>query len=271
MKARKKKIPKRDQAFQRAVARLPHSWLIDHQLLIVAPSKHAPQYALAGQWRPEIYHTQRWISYSLVMAYTNKHKNVHSKFGRMMLKGYFLCFGLALLPACGDKLGQLLREFLEIKEWLRVDKQGQIRKTKAKESKTHLIEVIKYLRITNCNPQIQQALENYWNNKNREKAYKLANRLKHGWAQHYLGIKTKIAEHITRDKKGNITAVSFGTAPVSEKTLYKDISILRKANNLFVKCAEEIDKIIDFEQFYEVIDEIKDGRRILKYKLKGEV
>ena len=116
---RKKKIPKRDEQFQKSLLYLSDEWLENYESLTVKKAN----YALAGQWRPEIYYNQRYLRYSLIMAYTNNHKNVHNKISRMAIKEYHLTFGFVLLPACWDKLAQLLREFLEIKKWIQFKKQ----------------------------------------------------------------------------------------------------------------------------------------------------
>lgn len=243
---RKRQIPKRDIEFQKSVARLPNSWINQYELL-------APQgkinYAYAGQWRIEIYHTQRWLAYSLDMAYTNKHKNVHDKYSRMAIKGYYLCFGLVLLPACEDKLAQLLREFLEIKKW------PWKKPKQADEKKTSLKKVIDYLETTKNNPEILEVLNKYWKNKYVGESRELANKIKHRWSPHYIGIKEKLSERlkIGKDEKGEIKKIIIrgGEAPVKENVLYNHITTLKKANNAFVECAQEIDKIINFNQFYE--------------------
>lgn len=232
-KLSKNKISVRDQMFQKSILCLPHSWLEEHQLLVM----HAPQYALSGQWRPEIYDTQRRIFYSLVMAYTNDHKNVHNKPSRIMVKEYHLTSGLILLPACGDKLAQLLREFFQISE--------------LDEKSTLLGHLVGHLRGMDVASEIKSVVTKYLDAEDRKAAYEMANKIKHRWSQHYSGVKTKVSEHIVKDKKGNIVGASFGTAPVSEGILYRDISILKSANNLFVECAEGIDKIINFGQFHQ--------------------
>lgn len=178
------------------------------------------------------------------MAYTNNHKNIHDKFSRMAIKAYFLTFGCILLLTCWDKLAQLLREFFEIKEWSHLEKPK-----KATEKTTYMQILIDYLNLTkSCSP-IKSVLEKYWREKERGDVYELANRIKHRWSKHYLGIKTKTSEKIKIT--GNEFTYTFGDKPVDEKVLYKDIVILKKANNSFVKCALEIDELINFKQFYK--------------------
>lgn len=235
----KKKIPKRDKKFQSTLLKLNDDWIENYENLILINEKYE-KYALAGQWRPEIYYTQRHLCLSLIMAYTNNHKNVHDKLSRRAIKAYHLTFGFVLFPACWDKLAQLLREFLEIKKW--------INKKEANENNTSFIKVLEYLRKTKIYPNIQQTLNKYWEQQIRCKVYEIANEIKHRWSKHYIGIKTKISnKHENFEKSGSYI---IGDKPVDEKVLYKDISLLKKANNLFVKCTKEIDKII-FDQFYD--------------------
>lgn len=213
----KKKIPKRDERFQDSLLFLPDEWIENYEFLVF---KNKINYALAAQWRPEIYYTQRHLWFSIIMAYTNNHKNVHDKFSRMAIKAYFLTFGCILLPACWDKLAQLLREFFEIKEWSHLEKPK-----KATEKNTYMETLISYLNSKSCSP-IRSALEKYWKEKEKKDAYELARQIKHRLSY-------------------------FETKAVDEKVLYKDIAILKKANNSFVKCALEIDELINFKQFYK--------------------
>jgi len=244
---RKKKIPKRDEQFQKSLLYLPNDWLENYESLTVIGKIN---YALAGQWRPEIYYTQRDLLYSLIMAYTNNHKNVHNKISRRAIKEYHLTFGFVLLPACWDKLAQLLREFLAIKKWIQFKDQRN-----ATEDNTNMQTLIDYLNFTKSNPQINSILKKYWDKKEREDSYNLANQIKHKWSQHYVGIKTKTSDRIKISR--NSVSFSFGDKPVDEKVLYKDISLLEKANNSFVKCAIEVDKIINFNQFFKTENGIK--------------
>jgi len=245
----KKKIPIRDIKFQKSILSLEKSWIESYDLLFLEGKIN---YARAGQWRPEIYEIQRDLFYSLIMAYTNNHKNVHDKISRMFVKSYHLKFGFVLLPACWDKLAQLVREFLEIKKWSHLKKPK-----KATEDTTSMKTLIRYLNVTKNSSKIKQILKNYWNEENRKKAFEIANKLKHRWSQHYIGIKTKTSERLRVSE--NSLSYTFGDKPVDGKVLYEHISILKEANNSFVKCAMEIDKVIDYNQFYT----FKNGKKTL--------
>jgi len=241
---KKLKIPKRDEVFQKSIERLPEDWLKDYQDLLCI---NKINYAFAGQWRPEIFHTQRALLFSLGMAFTNNHKNVHSKDSRIWLKSLFLMFGFFLFPACLDKLAQLLREFFEIDE--------------LKEKETNLHEIINKIKGKNKNGNILKILKDLLNNNYVKESRILANAFKHRWSPHYLGIKSKISDYtkIKKDKSGSIIKLEhpIGLAQIpKEKELYNHINILKKANNAFVRCATEIDKIINFNQFYKTKNRI---------------
>ncbi len=242
---KKHKIPKRDKNFQKSVEMITENWLDDHQILL---NINKVKYAFAGQWRPEVYHTQRALFFALTMAFTNKHKNVHDKYSRIWIKSLFLMFGFFLFPACLDKLAQMLRELFEIKE--------------LKEKDTDIYKIVNYLKKINKNENILYILNKLINDKYVKQAKNLANSFKHKWSPHYLGIRTKISEYtkIGRDKNGKIIkmiAPIFPSKKGSIKDLYKDIRVLKKANNFFVKCAIEIDKVINFDQFYKIKNCVK--------------
>lgn len=256
---KKCRIPKRDKNFQKSVEMITENWLDDHQILL---NINKVKYAFGGQWRPEVYHTQRALFFALTMAFTNKHKNVHDKYSRIWIKSLFLMFGFFLFPACLDKLAQMLREFFEIKEW-----KAKNKSIKAEEKNTNIFKIINYLEKINKNEDILSILKKIINDKYVIKAKTLANAFKHKWSSHYLGIKTKISDYtkIEKDKNGKITKMIAPIFPCKKgdiKNLYKHIGILRKANNIFVKCAAEIDKIINFDQFYK----IENGVNHLLYK-----
>ncbi|HOV22352.1 MAG TPA: hypothetical protein PLW95_06720 [bacterium] len=245
----KKKIPKRDDKFQRYIKQIDDTWGEEvYEFTILKKYK-------VDFWKYQIYHTQRWLSYSIAMAYTNQHKNVHNKISRMAIKSYHLSSGLVLLPACWDKLAQLLRCFLGIK-FSKENLQG--RSAEEKERKlTNFQKIMDYLKKGNTciENKIYRTLLPYWNenkeeSKRRKRIYDLANEVKHKIHPEYLGIPVKDYIEI-KEEELNQGRFSFGSKAIKEDVLYEHIKLLKKANNSFVKCVVKIDQIIDFEQFYK--------------------
>ncbi len=241
------RIPtKRDQEFQASILKLSDSWLETHISLAL---KGNINYAEAGKWRPEIYYTQRDLYYALSMAYTNKHTNVHDKMSRLWLKEFHLNYATILLQACGDKLAHLLREFLDIQEFIGKNH----KKRKATRKSTTLSKLIQHLSCKRTTTEIWKrifvVIWAFWNNEEVKNTRGIANSLKHRSARFYAGIKPSDKIKLKKDKNGGRRSVRIDLRIELPKDIYKDIKIVRDASNQFVLCAKHIDKIINFNQF----------------------
>jgi len=263
----KKKIPKRDIKFQKSIMSIDDTWTKINEIDLYSddmiPQKEKERKYKVNFWKCQTYYVQRWLCYSLTMAYTNQHKNVHDKFSRLAMKSYHLYFGFALLPACWDKLAQFLRCFFEITWTKKRDVQGK-EVEEDQEKDTCFQKIVNYLKNQPKNGQDSsqrektiETIDKYWGDQNRKDAYDLANRIKHRVPPEYFGIPLKTPGELREEIEQGI--FNLGRNPVDERNLYNDISLLKTANNSFVKCAMEIDKVIDYNQFYT----FKNGKKTL--------
>jgi len=186
------KITKRDLKFDKKIKRLPDDWFNYNPLSILESREHGT----AEAWKFIIYRVQRDVAKSLFLAHSNQHPFVGHKVKRnsgqivfssqINPKAYYLRYCVLLIQACGDKVAQLVRHALDIKEW-RIEKDnGGI---EASEDNTTLTTLKKHLRLNEPAPKpLYNAINSYLKNDSVEIIiFRLANEIKHKWVTSYQG------------------------------------------------------------------------------------
>lgn len=250
------KITKRDKEFKKKIKRLPDDWLDYNPLLILKNRGHG----LAEFWKFIIYHQQSDVVMSLFLAHSNQHPFVGHKIIRksggivvssqVIMKAYYLRYCVLLIQACGDKVAQLVRHALDIREW-RIKKEN-VEKKESSEENTTLSILMHHLKFNEGEPKplfnaINSYLENY---SVKIIVRQLANDIKHKWVTSYQGeglspIKNPIVQE--KDSSGRLKkeVISIGiTRGVNIDSHIKHALI---TNNLFVEMASNVSALLKRE------------------------
>jgi len=250
-----KKITKRDQEFEKKIRKLPDNWL-DYNPFLILESRGRGN---AEFWKFILYRQQRDAVRSLFFAHSNQHPFVGHQIKRtsgeivissqVLLKAYYLRYCVLLMQACGDKLSQLLRNTLDIKEW-RIKGNKGIEKIKASEDNTTLTILVKHLRLNEKEPKpLFTAINSYLKNDSvKIIVFQLANEIKHKWVTSYRGeglspIKNPIVQE--KDSSGKLTkeVISIGMSRGINIDLHIRHALI--VNNLFVEMADEISALLE--------------------------
>lgn len=247
-----KKITKRDQQFGSKIKDLPGDWCDYSPFLILENRAHG----LAEFWKFIICQQQRDAARSLYFANSNQHILVGHKVtkeagslvfsSQVVLKAYYLRYCILLLQSCGDKLAQMVRVALNIKEWSR----GQDKEPLAASEETTKLTTLKtHLQLTEAEPRLLFNIINAYLKDDSVKiiVFQLANEIKHKWTTTYKGegyfpIKNPILEE--RDAEGKLVKEQISIGMSLGVNIDDHIRHALVTNNLFVEMATRISELL---------------------------